>query len=358
MTENRRKSLNPSRDKGLDVLKYLCTLLVICIHTGFVWQQSLAPILHIAVPVFFIISGYYYRNTAKERRGKQIRKIFRILVLSELLYILWNIVSAAMGEQGMEAALYAGKGILGFYCSGTAWKNLLLFNMTRTTHLWYLAAFLYVLILLALFERFADRRRLYPLIPLLLGIKLLLGDYSCFLFGFGIPIYFTRNFLLLGLPLFLLGDLFREKADTLGKLTTGKLIRALLLLLPFAVMENVLLRRCAGYEDKALCISTILYAGGIVLLFSRRLSLWETPLVSRVALWGGSYTLTIYVMHILIMQSLAPLGEIPFFKTGYAYVAPLVVLAASTLAAALLQMLSGKGKRSLTERKTAAVSRE
>ena len=44
---------------GLQILKFLCALFVVQIHTPSGLRDLLVPVIRIAVPVFFMISGYF-----------------------------------------------------------------------------------------------------------------------------------------------------------------------------------------------------------------------------------------------------------------------------------------------------------
>ena len=52
------------RNYGLDTLKLICAMLVICIHTPFPndFGQYVMVISRIAVPIFLMITGFYYNK--------------------------------------------------------------------------------------------------------------------------------------------------------------------------------------------------------------------------------------------------------------------------------------------------------
>ena len=62
--------INKNRNLGVDILKFLCAFLVVMIHAPIPGvSQYTTPIARIAVPIFFMITGYYYSNTVKS--GKE-----------------------------------------------------------------------------------------------------------------------------------------------------------------------------------------------------------------------------------------------------------------------------------------------
>lgn len=49
-----------NRQYNIDILRLICALLVVCIHcTNYSLREYILPITRIAVPIFFIISGYF-----------------------------------------------------------------------------------------------------------------------------------------------------------------------------------------------------------------------------------------------------------------------------------------------------------
>ena len=56
-----------NRNNNLDILKTICAFLVICIHIPFPGSVGaiITPLARIAVPIFFMITGYFYNRTSK-----------------------------------------------------------------------------------------------------------------------------------------------------------------------------------------------------------------------------------------------------------------------------------------------------
>lgn len=71
MKHSQFKSSLDQRISSLYVLKAICAFLVVVCHIPFDWAMPfLEPLRRIAVPVFFMITGYflYYPEQAKFRR--------------------------------------------------------------------------------------------------------------------------------------------------------------------------------------------------------------------------------------------------------------------------------------------------
>lgn len=64
----------------VDILKALCAFLVVCIHAPFpgIVGDYFTALSRVAVPIFFMITGYYYAYTVKQNKSiNQIIKIFK-----------------------------------------------------------------------------------------------------------------------------------------------------------------------------------------------------------------------------------------------------------------------------------------
>lgn len=67
------------RAEQIDVLKAISAFLIVCIHAPFPGEISAYFIVfaRMAVPVFFMITGYFYSDTvARHNEKHQIMKIF------------------------------------------------------------------------------------------------------------------------------------------------------------------------------------------------------------------------------------------------------------------------------------------
>lgn len=81
------------RNEGLDALKFICAFLVICIHEPFpgIFGEYVTALSRIAVPIFFMISGYFYSEIVKDGKCKKwIVKIFKLFVGASIFYFLFN----------------------------------------------------------------------------------------------------------------------------------------------------------------------------------------------------------------------------------------------------------------------------
>ena len=90
-----------SRADNIDILKATCAFLIVCIHVPFpgVIGEYFTALTRIAVPVFFMITGYFYFDV-EEKNGetRQIKKIFKLVLEANVLYLLWDSFYAVLSR--------------------------------------------------------------------------------------------------------------------------------------------------------------------------------------------------------------------------------------------------------------------
>lgn len=187
---NMEKSVFSSRKESFDFLKFFLAFLVVVIHTGFTGYAGMRILAfaRMAVPLFFMITGYYLPVMSDDKFKRYLIKITYLTVFTSLFYTL-----SPHASPDWFAQTFTMKRII---------KWLLLNEFMSVGHLWYFYALLYVLIIIYFTRKSGKMKILYMVLPFLfLGNYLLsfLTHYVCY-----------RNFLFLGLPYVLLGYLFRN----------------------------------------------------------------------------------------------------------------------------------------------------
>ena len=197
-----------SRADNIDILKAICAFLIVCIHVPIPGRVGayFTALTRIAVPIFFMITGYFYSDTvARHKEKRQIKKIFSLVIEANMLFFIWNITLDVLRRENVVTyvqKLFTGKSIL---------KFLALNESPLAGHLWYLGAILYVLVVVLLMDRVNCRKILYYLTPVLLIADLVFGKYSLLIFHREFPYILVRNFLCVGIPYFCIGNFIREK---------------------------------------------------------------------------------------------------------------------------------------------------
>lgn len=182
------------RNHSIDTLKFVCAILIVLLHTSTSYSYLYIPLTRCAVPVFFMISGYMlYGEEMPKRLKRGIWKILKIIVWSTLLYAVFLLI---LSKGDLQSVIP----------TKTQLRDMFLFNVNPWGgHLWYLNAYLYVMLIIIPFSRRNVWRWLFWLIVPLLSIDLVLGKYSLLFMGREFDYIYVRNFLCVGIPYFLIG---------------------------------------------------------------------------------------------------------------------------------------------------------
>lgn len=324
------------RHSGIDFVKYLCAFMVICIHMTYAGKTYLEPLTRFAVPVFFMITGYFYSSVKQNgKEYKQLKKVLQLLISSSLLYLLWNIVRYAITGKSIPAYFHSILNIQAFI-------NFVCFNESNLSgHLWYLSALVYVLVIVLLLDKYSSRDRFYKLIPLLLLINIITGTYSTILFGKKLSLLLSRNFLFCGLPFFLLGDAIYK---TQIKLTRNSLLVIAILSVLVSTAENALFLHIGVAFNSDCFIATPFLATSVFMLALKSQSVSTIPILAKIARLGKTASTAIYIIHpivILIMNKTVGViaNYVPWLHAVWHCTAPFVVLVVCTLLSCIFSTL-------------------
>ena len=199
------KSTTTERNILLDLFKFFLCYLVIAIHlAGETYSHF--PLYRLAVPMFFMISGYfnYYTPEQEQCRKKAvgfIKRTWHYMTLGFLIYILFDFVMCYVDGHGV-----------GYYFTTLFYEDFLLefFFLNRPitytgAQLWFLIALFVVSLIHYVLVRF-DRLHYYKIIiPVCYLIYFFFAGYMYLLQDTDMPIRYTRNAWFMGLPNFALG---------------------------------------------------------------------------------------------------------------------------------------------------------
>lgn len=333
------------RNHGLDLLKVICSFMVICLHTpfpGFIGKITI-PLTRIAVPLFFMITGYYYSSTIQRKKEKkQLKKIFHMFVGANLLFFAWSLIKSYTAN---DFTLIT---ISNMFSMKSMLKFVLLNESPFSGHLWYLGAILYVLLIVFVFERKWDRQKLYPIVPFLLLTDLVFGKYSLLLFGQVIPYILVRNFLFVGLPYFLIGDmLYRYNTRINPK-------KAVLLIIVFScttLFERAILGAFNLNAERDHYISTTFLAVFVFLLAVQSNGKRNHKWYDTLCYIGSRLSSSIYMIHpifiTIIAKVISVLSHYIPLSIAYSYMAPFVVFIFTTIVSWMLHSVAEKSKMKL-----------
>lgn len=191
-----------------------------------------------------MISGYYYSSDPK-RINKQIRKIFYIIIFSHLFFGIFDILM----DNIANVNLY-------MFSKEESVKDIFLqiicFNVSPAfTHLWYLLAYIYVLIILKKFNlQNISNKDLSIITVVLLTGSLALGKYSYIFFGNSMEPYISRNFLFTGMPFYLLGYILSTKKNQINEINICRMRCVVFICLILSIIEKYILVQL-GVESNA-----------------------------------------------------------------------------------------------------------
>ena len=206
--------MKKQRNYSLDLLKFISSFLIVCIHfkisgkTG----ELITIIARFAVPVFFMVSGYYSYNDDEHHIKNKILNILKLYFFAFVIYFCYNVATKMLSGQVREALWYVSTYLRPRYVLPA-----ILFNESNTAmHLWFLGSLLYSYLIQWCVVKFKIKDNIvYILSCALLLIHIALG-IGLSVIGIETPDFLTknymlRNFLFMGFPLFTLGQFIRKK---------------------------------------------------------------------------------------------------------------------------------------------------
>lgn len=295
-----------TRNTSLDVLKGIAALFVIWIHEQFpgVTGQLINRIGAFAVPVFFMVSGFFSHSASREKLLRSIRHILTLIAIAYALNLLRIVVF-----DGAAAALDA---LVGAFAP----KTLILWIVLNITPIsgvaWFLFALLYCYLLHWMFHGWMKDRRVFLLIPVCIAAGLAVRL---------LPSVGTNNAWFCGIPCYLLGRLCREEQKRLTQIGAGRFVIAAFAGLA-ALAVSVFSAEVLAYP------AAFLMAGSLFCLCIRCPGV-RGGLLERI---GGSYNFFIYIGHALmihVFNAILPVGD----SLLLAWIRP-VLLAAATIGCA------------------------
>lgn len=316
---------------NIDLLKFLCAVLIVFLHVNTPYHELILPITRCAVPCFFIISGYliFSENSLvfKERLERSIRNIFHIFIWSTLLFASVRFVIALKNDDFS-------------FLSFRAFVEFILLNENPFGfHLWYIGAYMYTLLIILFFLTKDKLKYIYWLIPLLLLTDLCLGKYSIILWGKEFPYILVRNFLCVGIPYFSIGMLIKQfwkNIQSQKKMQILSLVGVILFSLTSLIENRILLYFNANATRDHYISSTFLAISLFVLFLTIKMNK-----ANIFSILGEKYSLYIYIFHPLFMIFLSVINKYlhgPWYVI-YSYLSPVIILVITILFIKLLKIL-------------------
>ena len=274
--------------------KIFACFFVVCLHINFPGRigQLITLFARFAVPLFFMITGYYTvcddKNKMSEKIDKRLKKIVNLTLTSFIFYfilnILINVKNGTMGNYILQIKNYAN--ILKF----------LLLNWTTPVigvgHIWYLFALVYILLILKKVNKYNLYKKSY-IVSILIIVGIYIWELIDSYYKLGVSQIYYRNAWLMGFSFFMLGHLMKVKEDKF-LLSNKKLI-----IFSIITITSVLVLLC--YEPKIINGDNCLYLFNIltnIFIFVIAINKNNISLFSRA---GELDSGNIYIIHYAII---------------------------------------------------------
>ena len=303
--------------------------MVVCIHIPFPGSVGnyITALSRIAVPIFFMITGYFYSDVVKKgRTAGQIKKLFILMVEANLIYFVWKwLYTAVLSDVSFLSSTFTVKNML---------KFLFLNDSPLSGHLWYLGAILYSLIIVFIANNLKLGKILYWLTPVLLLMDLVFGKYSLVLFNREFPYILVRNFLFVGIPYFCIGRMIREGLGQKIKKNTAALL--IFIFSMTTCIERFILVSTDMNPTRDHYISTTFLAIVVFLFILKcdsgkehvnldKLQAREDWLTDLLAIIGWKYSTWLYILHPIFITCIGTVMSKIGLQGVYKYMGPVVI---------------------------------
>ncbi len=233
-----KESVFQSHNITIDILRLICAILVIGIHTETYHDTLRVHMLRleaIAVPFFAIVSGYFFiQNFSSKGYKYAFKYVMRLL----LVYLGW---SCFLYSMQMYSQLKWG---------GKLWMNwrYLFIDQARLGHLWYVIALVCIVCLFCFLYKMKCKKLLYIcILPLAILYQLTTSYYALIpkneVFDFinSAEMSLLKHTLLQALPFFLLGAWLWEYGKKALEITKLQSHIFLIVSMILWVMENLII---------------------------------------------------------------------------------------------------------------------
>lgn len=284
------------RNNTIDGFRLIAAFLVVCIHAGVPGLGAvLTPFYKVAVPFFFMISGFFLYDAERiNMNNKVIKSIKRIVLIWFQATMIYSVVSYLCFPEDWINQIR-------LFMSPKFWLlNIAPFNSV----LWYFLAYLYSLLLIYMINKLTDISRLNNIIYVILIIPCLIlnyciGEFNSFIYSGIIDCTYKSNFVTMGFPIVMIGMLCGKNKRYLPKLNNDQFVFLLIILYCFAIAQWYIVKSITheGINASLFLCSTLPIA-----FFILCYSLSECDLFGKyLPEWGRLYSLDIYVYHIMFL---------------------------------------------------------
>ncbi len=277
------------RNTAFDLTKCVAAFLVVFIHYApkdSLFDAYLNAICRIAVPLFFVITGYYYDSLRKSNKLKSyIIKIIKVTVVASCFYLVFFIVKQYIDGRLIEwlTAVFSLRSVI---------KWLFFNEFPVVFHLWYLYALIYALWANVVADRVGLTRYLpYIAIGLLIMDFLLMSDVR-------VSSLYVRNWALMGFPFVICGRFLYSKQAEIRDMNVPAWALFLIVTVSLVLLffERSLLQKVnMPLRDLYICVIPIVLS--IAILSIKYPTFGSNSVFTHI---GKEYSSDIYLYHVFI----------------------------------------------------------
>jgi len=322
------------RNPAVDALRGIACVFVILVHVTLPGQVGVyvKALARFAVPFFLINSGWFAwtGRVEDEMKGakRQLKKILRLTMIVCLLHIVGNSITSLVG----------GGTLLSWVIPHWKWEtlwNFLLFNRSKifSSVVYYFFMLLYVYPLFLFFLAWRKRcarwntRIVGILILVLLGANLYISEFNSMTW------YYAGNWLLTGVPFFMIGYFMREWVQVHRKVS----IRWELSMMIFGFALTLVEIPLSGDD-------VYLYLGSIITVLPMyHLAVCAPPVIPpALAHFGKKYSSAIFIVHCMVYNLFCAAIGSAAKEEPLSWFMPVAVFAVSLLIAVVFEKIYKK----------------
>lgn len=303
--------INMERQYNLDSLKCISAFLVVCIHLSYAdFGIIIKALSRVAVPIFLLISGYFYPVLKKNKKHWPFFcKIIKLTIYSNVFYLL------------VDAFIFHTYIVF----DTNKLIDCVLFNANIPNtgiHLWYFNALIYTILFVVICDRYISK--LYRFVPILFFVSYVISSITTNMLMY-------RNFLFMALPYFLTGYYIHENRkkiqDSLEKVCNRKIILLFIGEICLLGAEIFIYKKIGLPEYRDHYLMTIPMA---LTAFWGALYVFPNRRIKYVSIIGQKYSSYVYIYHIFVLNVISfvlyNFAQIDFSKMYYINVLVVFVL--------------------------------
>lgn len=280
------------------VLKALCAFLVVLIHTKCVNKDYFLPICRIAVPIFFMISGFFlFNNKTNSIDNKRIlQTAIRILCIAITTKLVYRLIYSTLGLNSID------------YLSFKFWVKEIFTGGAVVGHLWYLTAYIEVLITIYFLQKIKALKIIYYLIPCCILVNFIFGSYRYLIGIEHLHQFLHTNFFTIGLPCFTIGMLIKKHSlQIVNDIKWWHIILCFILAYSEGIIKHKMGLHPPGIGD--IYLFTIPLAALTFIAFLKKKNLYCGQLIENI---GEKHSLYIYLYHGLVLTLIVKYTDYSF----------------------------------------------